>query len=238
VTSEVPGAHRGALTPGSGRGAPIRLPGRFRAAVFDMDGLLVDSEPLWALAETDLLARHGDRFTPADAEATHGRSIDETIDAYARRLGGADRAALRAELLALIRAHYSGGAPVRPGARELVRWLEGRMRLAVASNTDGDLVRLALEGAGLLDAFAAVVSGADVGRSKPHPDVYLAACRALGVEPRDAVAFEDSPAGVQAAKAAGMTCVGVPERDGVDLAAAGADVVVGSLAELVGVGFS
>lgn len=224
--------------PGHGRGAPFRLPGRFRAAVFDMDGLLVDSEPLWALAETELLARHGDRFTRADAEATHGRSIEDTIDAYVPRLGGADRAALRAELMALMQAHYEEGSPVRPGARELVRWLEGHMPLAVASNTDGDLVRLALEGAGLVDAFAAIVSGADIGRAKPHPDVYLAACRALGVEPCDAVAFEDSPAGVQAAKAAGMSCVGVPERDGVDLAAAGADVVVGSLAELIDVSFA
>ena len=208
------------------------MPGRFHAAVFDMDGLLVDSEPQWARAETELLARHGDRFTPADAEATHGRSIEDTVDVYAPRLG-VDRAALRAELMALMRVQFEEGAAVRPGARELDRWLEGKMPLAVASNTDGDLVRLALLGVGLLDAFAAIVSGADIGRAKPHPDVYLVACRALGVEPHDAVAFEDSPAGVLAAKAAGIACVGVPERDGVDLAAAGADVVVRSLAELI-----
>jgi beta-phosphoglucomutase-like phosphatase (HAD superfamily) len=136
--------------------------------VFDMDGLLVDSEPLWVLAEAELLARHGDHFTPADAEATHGRSIDDTIAAYVRRLGGADPAALRFELIALMRSHYSEGLPVRPGARELVRSLEGRVPLAVASNTDGDLVRLALEKTGLLDAFAAIASGADLARAKPH----------------------------------------------------------------------
>jgi HAD superfamily hydrolase (TIGR01509 family) len=216
------------------RGAPFTLPGRFRAAVFDMDGLLVDSEPLWAIAERDLLAHHGEHFTSADAEATHGRSIEDTIVAYARRLGGVDPTALRTELMTLMRTYYAEGAPLRPGARELVRSLEGRLMLGVASNTDGALVRLALENVGLLDAFAAIISGDDVGRGKPYPDVYLAACHALGVEPRDAVAIEDSPIGVRAAKAAGMTCVAVPERDGLDLAAAGADVVVGSLAELVG----
>jgi HAD superfamily hydrolase (TIGR01509 family) len=198
-----------------------------------MDGLLVDSEPLWVLAETELLARHGVRFTPADAEATHGRSIEDTIVDYADRLGGVDPVALRAELMARMRVLYRERASARPGARELVRSLEGRLGLAVASNTDGDLVSLALRKVGLLDAFAVIVSGADVGRAKPHPDVYLAACDELAVHPGDAVAFEDSSAGVQAAKAAGMTCVGVPERDGLDLAAAGADVVVRSLAELV-----
>jgi HAD superfamily hydrolase (TIGR01509 family) len=108
------------------------------------------------------------------------------------------------------------------------------MPLGVASNTDGDLVRLALEGAGLLGAFAVIASGADIGRAKPYPDVYLAACHGLGVEPGLAVAVEDSPAGVRAAKAAGMMCIGVPDRDGVDLMAAGADLVVASLVDLLG----
>lgn len=233
MTSANSSARSGAPTPGPGSGAPFSLPGRFRAAVFDMDGLLVDSEPLWARAEAELLVRHGDRFTPADAKATHGRSIEDTVAAYARRLRVVDEAALRGELIELMRAHYRVGAPLRPGSRDLVRFLEGHLLLAIASNTDGDLVRLALDRTGLLDAFGAIVSGADLGRAKPDPAVYLAACRALGVEPRDAVAFEDSPAGVRAAKAAGMTCVGVPDRQDVDLAAAGADVVVESLAELV-----
>lgn len=232
MTSEDPGANRGAPTPGSGLGALLTLPGRYRAAIFDLDGVLVDSEPLWVRAETDLFARHGHRFTPDDARATHGRSIEDTVRAYARRLG-ADPQPLRAELVELMRAHYLDGIPVRRGAPEFVRALQGRMALAVASNTDTDLVRLALEHAGLLDAFSAVVSSRDVGRAKPDPDVYLAACRALDVEPGDAIAFEDSPAGVRSAKAAGMTCVGVPDRDDVDLAAAGADVVVHSMAELI-----
>jgi HAD superfamily hydrolase (TIGR01509 family) len=234
VVDHTPSDDRLGTEPAPLDGIRLRLPGRFHAAVFDMDGLLVDSEPLWVLAEAELLERHGDRLTAEDVEATHGRSIDDTIVAYAVRLGGIDPDGLRAELMSIMRAHYGTSPPIRPGARELVRLLAGRIPLAVASNTDVDLVRLALAGAGLLDAFTAVVSGADMARAKPHPAVYLEACRQLGVAPRDAVAFEDSPAGVQAAKAAGLTCVAVPDREGVDLGAAGADLVIGSLAELVG----
>jgi HAD superfamily hydrolase (TIGR01509 family) len=220
--------------PGSGPGSSLVLPGPFRAAVFDLDGVLIDTEPLWAAAEAELLERHGDRFTALDAEATHGRSIEDTVAVYAARLESADAAGIRDELTAAMRVHYAAGPPLRPGARELVEALGRQMPLAVASNTDGDLVRLALRGAGLLEAFTAIASGADLGRAKPHPDVYLAACQRLGVAPRLAVAFEDSPGGVQAAKAAGMLCVGVPDRDGVDLYAAGADMVVASLADLLG----
>ena len=226
-------AHRGAPMPGRGRGAPRTLPGRLRAARFDIDGGLRATQHLWAQAETELLARHGATFSPADVEATHGRSIEDSVAVYAARLGGVSAVVLRAELMALMRAHYRAGPSVRPGARVLLRALEGRLPMAVASNTDGDLVRLALAGAGLEDAFRAVVSGADVGRGKPQPDVYLAACRSLDVRPRDAVAFEDSPVGVQAAKAAGLTCVAVPERAGIDLGAWGADLVAGSLLDVV-----
>jgi HAD superfamily hydrolase (TIGR01509 family) len=210
------------------------LPGPIRAAVFDMDGVLIDTEPLWCAAEAELLERHGDRFTAADAEATHGRSIEDTVAVYATRLVGADVAEIRDELTAAMRVHYAAGPPLRPGARDLVEALERRMPLGVASNTDGELVRLVLERVGLLDAFAVIASGADIGRAKPYPDVYLAACQGMGIEPRWVVAFEDSPAGVRAAKAAGMVCVGIPDRDGVDLAAAGADLVVPSLGDVLG----
>ena len=211
--------------------ASLTLPGRFRAAVFDMDGLLLDTEPLWHDAERELLERHGDTFSDADLEASHGRALVDTAAVYAERLGlPAD--AIEREIGEIMLAHYVAGAPLHAGARELVDALEGRVALAVASNTSADLVRQALDAVGL-SALGVVVSGQDLGQPKPAPDVYVAACRALGVAPADAIAFEDSPMGVQSALAAGLFVVGVPERPDVDLAAAGAHLVLGSLGEVI-----
>ncbi len=210
--------------------APLVLPGRFRAAVFDMDGLLLDSEPMWHDAERELLERHGDTFSDADREASHGRALVDTAIAYAERLG-VTAAAIEQEIGEIMLDYYLSGAPLHAGARALVEGLSGRIPMAVASNTSAGLVRQALDAVGL--ATASVVSGMDMGRPKPQPDVYAEACRVLGVAPEDAVAFEDSPMGVHAAAAAGLFVVGVPERSEVDLVQAGAHVVLGSLAEIV-----
>lgn len=214
---------------------PLVLPGRFRAALFDMDGLLIDSEPLWASAEAELLERHGDRLTEADREATHGRALADSVRVYAARLGGLDEGPLEAELLDLMRRRYLAGAPLHDGAAELVRALRGRLRLGVATSTTTPLVEIALQGVGLLDAFEIVSSGADLGAGKPDPTVFLEGCRLLGTDPAHAIAFEDSPVGVQAAHAAGLFVVGVPDRHGVApmLVASGADLIIDSLADVV-----
>ena len=210
--------------------APLALPGRFRAAVFDMDGLLLDSEPMWHAAERELLERHGDTFSEADLVASHGRALVDTAVAYADRLG-LTAAAIEQEIGEIMLAHYLAGTPLHDGARALVDGLAGRIPMAVASNTSADLVRRALDAVGL--AIPVVVSGMDMGRPKPQPHVYAEACRTLGVAPGDAVAFEDSPMGVRSAADAGLFVVGVPERPEVDLREAGAHVVLGSLAEIV-----
>jgi HAD superfamily hydrolase (TIGR01509 family) len=199
--------------------------------IFDMDGLLVDSERSWGEAEAELFARHGAPDDAATIEDTHGRSVEETVAMYEARLG-APAQELFDELIGLMRTRYATVVPARPGASELVTMLRGRVRLAVASNSPRDLVELGLIHHGLREAFDAIVTAAEVGRPKPAPDIYLEACRRLGVAPADAVALEDSPPGIAAAKAAGLLCVGVPERESVDLAAAGADVVIGSLADI------
>jgi HAD superfamily hydrolase (TIGR01509 family) len=211
--------------------ATLLLPGRFRAAVFDMDGLLLDTEPMWHDAERELLARHGDEFTVEDMIASHGRALVDTAAIYGARLG-LPAAEIEREIAEIMLAHYLSGAPLHAGARELVEGIAGRMRIAVASNTAGILVRKALDRAGL-GMIETVASAMDMGSTKPAPDVYLEACRRLGVAPADAIAFEDSPMGIQAAKAAGLYAVGVPERDGAGLAEAGADLVLRSLADVV-----
>ena len=213
---------------------PLELPGRFRAAVFDMDGLLLDSEPGWERAEIELHARRGLPYTEEDRRASLGRSVGEVVTTFTRRFGlpPSDEPAVRRELMDLVRAEYRAGHPPRPGAVELVERLDGRMPLGVASNTSRDLVEPALEAAGIADAFDVVVTVDDVARPKPAPDLYELACRRLGVDPADAIAFEDSDAGVRSASAAGLTVVAVPQLAGLSLE--GAHHVLDSLAELVG----
>ncbi len=210
------------------------LPGPYGAVLFDMDGLLLDSEPLWIASEAELLERHGERFTAADIEATHGRAPADSVRVYADRLPGVSPDQLQAELLELMRARYLAGAPLHRGAAELVRALVGRVRLGVASSTAGAMVDIALRGVGLRDAFDAVASGSDLGAGKPDPAVYLEGCRLLGVDPREAIAFEDSPVGVQSARAAGVFAVGVPDRPGMaqKLLASGADLLLDSLEQV------
>jgi len=212
---------------------PIALPGRFRAAVFDFDGLLVDSEPGWARAEARLLERHGSRFTAEDAIATVGRSPDASIAIYAARLGRGPEAhaALKAELLALVGDEYRAGFPPMDGAVELVRALASVLPLALASNTGRELIEPALAGSPFAGAFRSVVTSSDVIHHKPAPDLYLLACERLGVAPADAVAFEDSPTGIRSARAAGLTVIAVPMAGGP--APEGADLVLASLRDVV-----
>ena len=101
----------------------------------------------------------------------------------------------------------------------------------MASNTPRELVVRALDAAGLAGYFDVVVTAEDVERPKPAPDIYLAACQRLGVEPSEAVALEDSPPGIEAARRAGLTVVAIPQDDGVDTSAA--DHVVATLRELL-----
>lgn len=226
------GEHR--ELPGPHPAPPLVLPGRFRAAVFDFDGLLVDSEPGWARAEARLLERHGSRFTAEDAIATVGRSPDASIAIYGARLGLPEAAwpALKAELLALVADEYRAGFPPMPGAAALVGRLAASIPVALASNTGRELIEAGLAASPFAGAFPVVVTSSDVAHHKPAPDLYLLACERLGVDPADAVAFEDSPTGIRSAKAAGLTVVAVPAPGGP--APDGADLVVGSLVALLG----
>jgi HAD superfamily hydrolase (TIGR01509 family) len=209
------------------------LPGSFQAAVFDMDGLLIDSEPLWGRAEAALVEAHGGRLTRADRLATIGRSIDASIAIHAERLGlpAATLPDLRRELIGTVRELYATEGEIRPGAAELVDRLTDRMAVGLASNSDRALVDLALGRIGLAGRFGTIVTAGDVGRAKPAPDAYLELCRRLGVEPSRAIGFEDSPSGVEALRAAGIASVGVLAGGALDLAAA--DVVVETLVEVL-----
>ncbi|HEX6654669.1 MAG TPA: HAD family phosphatase [Candidatus Limnocylindria bacterium] len=209
------------------------LPDRFRAVVFDMDGLLLETELLWHHAEVALFAKHGAEFTWDDKMAVIGSSFDFTANYFADRLGLARNRgpALVDEMVELMHAQLREQVDGRPGAVELVERLRGRTRLGLASNSPRHLVDTALATAGIADAFDAVVSSDDVARSKPAPDLYLLACERLGVPPADALALEDSASGIAAAKAAGLTCIAVPQFAETDVSAA--DRVIDSLEDLL-----
>jgi HAD superfamily hydrolase (TIGR01509 family) len=210
-----------------------RLPGRFHAVIFDLDGLLLDTEPGWHRAEAELLRRHGGAYTEADEAASLGWSVDSTIRGYLPRLGLGENALpqLTEELMDIVGEEYAGPISPRPGAIHLVARLRGQVPLGIASNTALSLVRLALASAPFGDAFDAVVSAEEVARPKPAPDVYLETCRRLDVEASDAIGLEDSTSGIAAAKAAGLTVIAVPQWSVVDTSAA--DHVTSSLVELM-----
>jgi len=206
---------------------------RYQAVVFDMDGLLLDTEVLWQRAERRLFERHGAEFTFEDKLIVMGTSAAFTGEFFADRLGyGPDKAAsLIREVSELMHEELQAQVDARPGAVELVERLRGRVPLGLASNSPRFLVDAALSSAGFADTFDAVVTSDDVARHKPAPDLYLLACERLGADPAETVALEDTASGIAAAKAAGLTCIAVPQFAETDVS--GADRVIESLEELL-----
>jgi HAD superfamily hydrolase (TIGR01509 family) len=187
------------------------------AVVFDNDGLLLDTESVWTRAEQDLFELRGTEFTPADKLELVGTSAEIAGGILERRLGAPGRAAeLIEELNELVVAELEHGVEAMLGARELLERLQGKVPLGLVSNSPLRFVRRSIELAGFEDFFDVVLSAHEVAAPKPAPDPYLEACRRLGVEPGpEVVALEDSPTGVAAARAAGLTVIGIPSVEGV-----------------------
>jgi HAD superfamily hydrolase (TIGR01509 family) len=200
------------------------------AVIFDNDGLTLDTEHTWTRAEAALYARYGTRFTLDHKREMLGTSGAKSALAMERHLDQPGRGAeLNAELRELVRAELDGsGVEPMPGVVELLDALRAHgIPVGLATNSGREFATRALRAAGLLDRFATVVSGHEVAHPKPAPDVYLEAAAELGADPAECVGLEDSETGVAAARAAGMTVIGVPSFPGVDLD--DADLVVPSL---------
>ncbi len=190
------------------------------AVLFDNDGLLLDTESVWTRAEEDLFERRGTEFTPADKLELVGTSAEIAGGILERRLGEPGRAAeLIEELNELVVAELEHGVEAMIGARDLLHALKERgTRIGLVSNSPLIFVRRSLEIVGFVDHFDVVLSAHEVAAPKPAPDPYLEACRRLGVAAGpNVVALEDSPTGVAAAVAAGLTVIGIPSVEGVAL---------------------
>lgn len=204
------------------------------AVVFDNDGLLLDTESVWTRAEQDLFERRGIEFTAAHKRELVGTSAGIAGGILERRLAEPGRAVeLIGELNELVVAELEHGVEAMVGARELLHELNERgTPIGLVSNSPLAFVRRSLEIVGFSDRFDVVLSAHEVAAPKPAPDPYLEACRRLGVEAGPSViALEDSPTGVAAARAAGLTVIGVPSLEGIELAEA--DEIAESLLDAV-----
>ena len=182
------------------------------AVVFDLDGVLVDSEPVWEQVRRQVVAEHGGHWAPDAQQRLMGMSTGE----WARYLGQDLGAGLPPETIAALvidqmKARYAEHVPFLPGAIGAVRRLAARWPLGLASSSPPVLIDTILDGAGLRECFAVAMSTEEVAHGKPAPDIYLAVTGRLGRPPQRCAAVEDSANGLRSAAAAGLQVIAVPQ---------------------------
>jgi HAD superfamily hydrolase (TIGR01509 family) len=210
------------------------------AIIFDLDGVLLDSEQRWNEAKEALVREAGGTWLEKAPEVMMGMSSPEW-SAYLRDDLGVQRDldAINDDVVRRMHESYEDGLPLLPGALETVRALAARWPLGLASSSNREIIDVFLERSGVGDLFGATVSSEQVARGKPAPDVYVETALRLGVDPRACVAIEDSANGLRAAHAAGMPVVAAPNPqyppcdDALALAAAVVDGVGDVTPELV-----
>jgi HAD superfamily hydrolase (TIGR01509 family) len=205
------------------------------AVIFDLDGLLVDSEHLWDAAREALTRETGGRWHERAQRDMMGMSSTEWSRYMHEVVGLAEPPEeISRQVVSRMLDRYAQRLPLIEGAVEAVERLAARWPLGLASSSNRELIDRALDVAGLTRHFRATVSSEEVPRGKPAPDVYLEAARRLGVQPSRAAAVEDSANGIRSADAAGMRVVAIPNErfppppDALELAA----VVLSSIREL------
>jgi HAD superfamily hydrolase (TIGR01509 family) len=206
-----------------------------QAVVFDLDGVIVDSEQVWDEVRELYVRETGGTYSDQSARDMMGMSSPEWSRYMAEELRvPGTPGEINAAIVERMLARYGEAPPLLPGAVEAVRRIGASLPLAIASSSNRELIDVVLRASGLAADFRATVSSEEVPRGKPWPDVYLEAARRLGVDPARCGAVEDSHNGIRSAKAAGMRVVAVPNAHYPpdDEALGLADVVVPSIDEL------
>jgi HAD superfamily hydrolase (TIGR01509 family) len=208
-----------------------------QAVVFDLDGVIIDSEEVWEEVRRGYVAEHGREFLPDTQSRMMGMSTPEWSRHLAEDVGvGLPPERVADEILARMATRYHENLPVIPGAVDAVRRIARSYPVGLASSSARVLIDRVLAESGLGEVFRVVLSTEEVPRGKPAPDVYLIAARRLGLDPAVCAAVEDSSNGLRAAAAAGMKVVAVPHgvyppaQDALDASS----LVVPSLSELTG----
>jgi HAD superfamily hydrolase (TIGR01509 family) len=205
------------------------------AVVFDLDGVIFDSEELWDEVRESLAGERGGTWSERAQSDMMGMSSREWARYMHEVVGLADSPEeINREVVKRVLDRYAEQLPLIDGAADAVRRLAAHWPLAVATSSNREIIEGGLEAAGIRDLFTAAVSSEEVARGKPAPDVYLEAARRLGVEPTRCTAIEDSSNGLRAASAAGMRVIAIPNTryPPSDDALALADVCLDSIRKL------
>ena len=183
-----------------------------QGVIFDMDGLMFDTEPVWTKAWTPTLATIGLQFDPELADAARGTSGKSMEAVIHRFLPDVDAAYVRETLFATAHEMMNAGVPKKPGLDELLAFLDEQgVPLAVATSSSPELIDLHLKNGDVRPYFDKLVSGVGMSHPKPEPDIFLKAADAIGVDPKNTLVLEDSLSGVRAGVAGGFITVMVPD---------------------------
>jgi HAD superfamily hydrolase (TIGR01509 family) len=208
---------------------------KIEAVVFDLDGILVQSEELWDAARRELAAEHGIEWPDGATDAMMGMSSKEWSRYVHDEVGVPDSPeTINEKVLAWVEKRYRDELPWIEGAQEAVRRMANAVPLGLATSSNREIIDIVLEVGGFEDLFVTTVSSEEVERGKPAPDVYLEATRRMDVDPANAAAIEDSTNGLLAAHNAGMRVIAIPNdaHPPADKGLKVADVVLNSIEDL------